>query len=62
MALKWYHLLPFPLLPALCAFTSLLLRLAQGEKAEELAFGVMVGILLDLIYGAVLLWLTRQDR
>ena len=40
----------------------LLLRVAQGEKNEEIAFGIMVGILLDLIYSVILLFIDKFQR
>lgn len=37
-------------------------RVAQGEKTEEIVFGIMVGILLDLIYAIVLLFANRKSN
>ena len=35
-------------------------RLAQGEKNEEIIFGIFVGIVLDFIY-SLLLWLNANN-
>lgn len=53
--------LMFILIPVLSVSICVLFRLAQGEKTEEIAFGIMVGILLDIIYSFILLWMTRKS-
>ena len=50
-ALKY---LMFLIIPILSVLVCVGLRLAQGEQNEELVFGMMVGIALDLIYAIVL--------
>ena len=51
--------LMFLFIPAMSVLICLLLRLAQGEKNEEIAFGIMVGILLDLIFSVILLFIDK---
>lgn len=46
--------LPLPLVPALCAGLFRLFRAAQGEKAEEIACGIIIGIGIDIVYLLVL--------
>ncbi|MBQ9759869.1 MAG: hypothetical protein IJW16_00810 [Clostridia bacterium] len=58
MKQKWkdfFAYLPFVLIPVLTVCFSVLLRLAQGEKSEEIIFGIMLGLVLDLLYGIALL-------
>ena len=38
------------LIPVVSVALSLLLRIAQGERLEEVLFGIIVGIVLDIIY------------
>ena len=37
-------------------------RTAQGEKAEEILFGIMLGIVLDFMYSIVLLFMNRKPN
>ena len=37
-------------------------RIAQGEKAEEILFGIMLGIVLDFMYSIVLLFMNRKPN
>ena len=41
--------LTFAVVPAVCALLARLLRLAQGEKVEEITIGIMIGIGIDSI-------------
>lgn len=50
--LKYSVLLLIPIISVLLCRA---FRLAQGEKNEEIVFGVMVGIAIDLIYSIILL-------
>lgn len=43
------------LIPIISVLLCMAFRLAQGEKNEEIVFGVMVGIAIDLIYSIILL-------
>ena len=53
----------FFLLPLLSVAGCRLLRLAQGERNEEIVFGLFFGLLLDLLYGAALAaWHWRKSR
>ena len=38
------------IIPMISVLLCMVFRLAQGEKNEEIVFGVMVGIILDFIY------------
>ena len=49
--------LSFILIPFLSVFLCVFLSIAQGEKNEEIVFGIMLGILLDFIY-----WRMRYYR
>ena len=53
-------LLGFLVIPALSVFFCRVLRLAQGERAEEIVFGVFTGLILDLLYGIVLLYFRKR--
>ena len=37
-------------------------RIAQGEKTEEILFGIMPGIVLDFMYSIVLLFMNRKPN
>lgn len=55
--LKYSVLLLIPIISVLLCMT---FRLAQGEKNEEIVFGVMVGIAIDLIYSIILLIASKR--
>lgn len=38
------------IIPIITVLLCRLLRVAQGEKNEEIVFGIMVGILIDIIF------------
>ena len=47
---KVIRYLMFFIIPLVSVLVCVLFRLAQGEKTEEVAFGIMLGFVLDLIY------------
>ena len=49
MAMKIIKYLMFVIIPSLSVFICRVFKVAQGEKVEEIVFGIMVGIVLDLI-------------
>ena len=55
-----FKYLMFLIIPALSVILCMTFRIAQGEKAEEIALGVMIGIVLNLIYAIVLLAAERK--
>lgn len=62
MKMKVRNILKYLLLiiiPIISVVLCMVFRLAQGERIEELVFGVMLGILLDFIYSIVLLFVSR---
>lgn len=40
----------YVIIPILTVFLCRLWKVAQGEKNEEIIFGIMLGILLDIIF------------
>ena len=54
-----FKYLMFLIIPALSVILCMIFRIAQGEKAEEIAVGVMIGIVLNLIY-AIVLWVAER--
>ena len=51
--------LGYLLIPAFSMLCCRLFKAAQGEKAEELAGGLVIGLLLDLVYFFALLIIKR---
>ena len=49
------------LIPIISVLLCMAFRLAQGEKNEEIVFGVMVGIAIDLIYSIILLIASKRS-
>ena len=54
--------LSFIIIPVLSVFLCMLFRIAQGEKNEEIVFGIMLGIVLDFIYSIVLLFINKKSN
>lgn len=52
----------FIIIPFFCVIINVAFETAQGEKTEEIGFGIMVGIVLDLIYAIVLLVMKRKSN
>ena len=55
-----FKYLLFIIIPFSSAILCVAFRIAQGEKTEEIVFGVMLGIVLDFIYSIVLLLADRK--
>lgn len=53
--MKKYFNVIYILIPFLSVLICRLLKLAQGEKNEEIVFGIMAGIILDLILSIIIL-------
>lgn len=47
---KYLKQLIYVVIPIITVFLCRLLKVAQGEKNEEIVFGIMLGILLDIIF------------
>lgn len=47
---KYLKQLIYILIPIIAVFLCRLLKVAQGEKNEEIVFGIMLGILLDIVF------------
>ena len=47
---KFLKQLIYIVIPIITVFLCRLFKAAQGEKNEEIVFGIMVGILLDIIF------------
>ena len=47
---KYLKQLIYIVIPIITVFLCRLLKVAQGEKNEELVFGIMMGILFDIIF------------
>ena len=52
----------FVLIPFLAILVCRVLRIAQGEKNEEIIFGIMAGFFLDVIYGVVLIAMAKSKK
>lgn len=48
-------------IPVLCVFFCRFYKLAQGERTEEYVFGILLGILFDLIYSLFLFLLSKKS-
>ena len=60
MAMKIIKYLMFVIIPSLSVFICIVFKLAQGEKIEEIIFGLMLGFVLDLIYLIIFLLIKRK--
>ncbi|OUN30803.1 hypothetical protein B5G33_06425 [Blautia sp. An81] len=47
---KYLKQLIYIVIPIITVFVCRLLKVAQGEKNEEFVFGIMIGILFDIIF------------
>ena len=54
--------LSFIIIPFLSVFLCMVFRIAQGEKNEEIVFGIMLGIVLDFICSIVLLFINKKSN
>ena len=57
---KVIRYLMFLIIPLVSVLVCVLFRLAQGEKTEEVVFGIMLGVVLDLIYLVALLIVKKK--
>ena len=57
---KAIRYLMFLIIPLVSVLVCVLFRLAQGEKTEEVVFGIMFGVVLDLIYLVALLIIKKK--
>lgn len=57
---KAIRYLMFLIIPAISVLVCVLFRLAQGEKTEEVVFGIMLGFVLDLVYLIALLIIKKK--
>lgn len=57
---KVIRYLMFLIIPLVSVLVCVLFRLAQGEKTEEVVFGIMLGAVLDLIYLVALLIIKKK--
>lgn len=60
MAMKIIKYLMFVIIPLLSVLICLVFKVAQGEKVEEIAGGIIIGLVLDLIYLIILLLRKRK--
>ena len=58
---KYLKQLIYVVIPIITVFLCRLLKVAQGEKNEEIVFGIMLGILLDIIFFIIQKIRNRQD-
>lgn len=54
--------LMFIIIPFLSVIYNIVFETAQGERTEEIAFGIIVGLVLDLIYAIVFLIMRKKER
>ncbi len=47
---KYIKYLTYIVIPIISVCMCRILKLAQGEKNEEIIFGIMLGIFLDIVY------------
>ena len=60
MTMKIIKYLMFVIIPSLSVLICLIFKFAQGEKVEEIVFGILLGIVLDLVYLIILLITKRK--
>lgn len=56
-----YSITIYIVIPIISVCLCRLLRIAQGEKNEEIVFGIMLGLALDLIL-CVVLWIFSKMK
>ena len=59
--IKTLKYLMFIIIPSFSIFLCIAFKIAQGEKNEEIVFGIMLGILLDFIYSIILLIANKKS-
>lgn len=59
---KYLRLSVYLIIPLTTVLLCRGLEIAQGEKNEEIVFGLMVGVFLDLVYGIALMVFDKFKR
>ena len=57
---KYLKYLFYIVIPIIAVFLCRILKVAQGEKNEEIIFGIMLGIFLDIIFHIIDKLRTRK--
>ena len=52
----------FIIIPILSVFLCIAFKIAQGERNEEIVFGIMLGIVLDFVYSIILLIVNKKSN
>ena len=58
---KYLKYLFYIVIPIISVFLCMILKVAQGEKNEEIIFGIMLGIFLDIIFYVIDKLKTRKQ-
>lgn len=58
---KYLKYLFYIVIPIIAVFLCMILKVAQGEKNEEIIFGIMLGIFLDIIFYIIDKLKTRKQ-
>lgn len=58
---KYLKYLFYIVIPIIAVFLCRILKVAQGEKNEEIIFGIMLGIFLDIIFYIIDKLKTRKQ-
>ena len=58
---KYLKYLFYIVIPIIAVFLCRILKVAQGEKNEEVIFGIMLGIFLDIIFYVIDKLKTRKQ-
>ena len=58
---KYLKYLIYIVIPIISVFLCMILKVAQGEKNEEIIFGIMLGIFLDIIFYVIDKLKTRKQ-
>ena len=60
--IKILKYLMFIIIPSFSVFLCIAFKIAQGERNEEIIFGVILGFLLDFVYSIILLFLNKKTN
>ncbi len=52
----------FILIPLLTVFSCLAFKVAKGEIVEEIVFGIIAGVVLDIVVGTVLFCIKKMKK
>jgi len=50
------------IIPLLSVMLNVLLKTSQGERNEEIAFGILLGIILDFLYSILILITNKSGK